>query len=383
MKKKCLVVASVSSMIGQFILPSIDLLQSIGYNVTVAANFTFGSTFSASHAKNLRNTLENKKVAVYDIKFFRNILDFRNVIAYRQIEKIIAENSYSLIHCHSPIGGVITRLVAKKKCLSSTKVVYTAHGFHFYEKAPFINWLLYYPVEKYLSKHTDILLTMNQEDYNFARKKMKARNIYYTCGVGVDVKNYQISTIDGQKKRNEFNIPIGGTVVISVGELIKRKNHQAAIKTISKIKDNNIYYIICGQGKLENKLVSLCKKLNIENRVLFLGYRDDIIDLLHMSDIFLFPSLQEGLPVALMEAMATGLPCVVSSIRGVVDLIIDGKGGFLCGVNNITDYKNAIEKIIADIKLKSTMGEYNRNALQKFDMPIAMKQLKEIYDSIS
>jgi len=382
MEKKCLIVASVSSMIGQFILPNIELLQSIGYNVTVAANFTFGSTFSNVHAENLRNKLINMNIEIYDIAFFRNIFDFRNIIAYRQIKNLIVKNRYLFIHCHSPIGGVITRAACKRTQLHNTKIIYTAHGFHFYKKAPLINWLLYYPVEKFLSNYTDILITMNQEDYNFARKRMKAKYIYNIYGVGVDLKNYLVPTITSKDKRNEFSIPADATVIISVGELIKRKNHQAAIKAISKINTSNIYYIICGQGKLKGKLIKLCKKLNVEHRILILDYRDDIVDLLHMSDIFLFPSLQEGLPVALVEAMAAGLPCIASDIRGTVDLITDRKGGFLCGANNSDEYKSAIEKIISDTKLKSVMGEYNRNALQSFDTPAVIKQLKEIYDSV-
>ena len=378
MKEKCLIVVSVSSMIGQFIMPNIELLLSIGYDVTVAANFTFGNTFSNNHAENLWNTLRNKNVEVYNVKFFRNILNIKNIIAYKQIVKIINDNRYSLIHCHSPIGGVITRL-AVKKSLAAIKVIYTAHGFHFYKKAPLINWLLYYPVEKWLSKYTDVLITMNCEDNDLAKKKMNAKKICYIHGVGIDIRKFSIPNIEKQNKRNEFNIPIDSKVIISVGELSKRKNHQLAIKAISKIQKNNIYYIICGQGKLKKKLLNLCKRLKIDNRVLFLDYRDDIIDLLHMSDIFLFPSLQEGLPVALMEAMASGLPCIVSHIRGNVDLITDGKGGFLCDVNNVDEYRSAIEKIIDNNNLKRSMGEYNQNILRKFNISFVMDQMKEIY----
>jgi len=379
-EKKCLIVASVSSMIGQFILPNIELLLSMGYHITVATNFTFGSTFSIAHAENLKNTLENKNIEIYEIQFYRNIFDFKNIIAYRQIRSLIAMNNYSLIHCHSPIGGVITRLAARKKNCMMLKVMYTVHGFHFYKKAPFMNWLLYYPVEKFLSKYTDVLITMNQEDYNFAGKKLKVKNIYNINGVGIDVKNYQILTSDKITKRRECNIPANAMIIISVGELIKRKNHQIVIETISKIKNNSLYYIICGQGKLKEKLFDLCRKHKLEHRVLFLGYRDDIIELLHMSDIFLFPSIQEGLPVALMEAMAAGLPCIASRIRGNVDLIVDGKGGILCDVNNIDQYADAISKIALDNNMRVNMGEYNRSILKKFDVSVAMNQLKKIYE---
>ena len=375
MDKKCLIIASVASMIGQFNMPNIDLLVSMGYAVTVAANFSFGSTFNNSHAEELRNTLKAKNIEVYDIKFARNIFSFKNIAAYKQVKKLIYENSYALIHCHSPIGGVVTRLAAKKHRKNGTRIIYTAHGFHFFKGAPILNWLLFYPIEKWLSKYTDALITINIEDYELAKRKMNAKNIYYISGIGIDTGKFANPSVSREIKRNELGIPLNSTVLISIGELSKRKNHQVIIKALSKIKSDKLHYIICGQGKLRDKLLSLCARLKVENRVMFLGYRNDTVDLLHMSDIFVFPSLQEGLPVALMEAMAAGLPCVASKIRGNVDLLEHEKGGLLCDANN-DEYSGAIENILKNC---DNMGEYNKKAIMDFDLHNSMKETTKIY----
>ena len=362
-------------MIGQFNMPNIALLLSMGYSVTIAANFSFGNTFSDNDSEDLLHTLKAENIEVHNVKFDRNIFSFNNISAYKQVKKLIDENNYSLIHCHSPIGSVVARLAAKKHRKSGTHVTYSAHGFHFYKGAPILNWLIYYPIEKWLSKYTDALITINTEDYVLAKQKMKAKNIYYTHGVGVDKSKFSVSTIDRKTKLQELGLPKDATVMISIGELSKRKNHQAAIKAISRIKEDNLYYIICGQGKLKGALLNLCKRLKVENRVLFLGYRTDTADLLHMSDVFVFPSLQEGLPVALMEAMMSGLPCVVSKIRGNVDLLEHGKGGFICDVNKADEYSEAIKTVLKN----RDMGKYNQSVMQKFNTETVMEQMKGIY----
>jgi glycosyltransferase involved in cell wall biosynthesis len=376
MDKKCLIVASVSSMISLFNMPNIELLQSMGYDITVAANFSFGNVFSNNHAEELWNKLESMNVKVYNIKFFRNAFNLKNVTFYRQIKRLIKENDYSLIHCHSPIGGAITRLAVHKARKKNSKIIYTAHGFHFYKGAPIINWLLYYPMEKWLSKCTDVLITMNKEDYELAKRKMKAKSTHYIPGIGVDTDKFSKPNVDRDFKRYELVIPSDAVVLISVGELNKNKNHQIIIKAMAKLKTPNLHYCIAGIGNMDSELKKLAGNLGLQNSFHLLGYRTDIVDLLHMVDIFVFPSLREGLPVSLMEAMAAGLPCVASKIRGNIDLIEHGKGGFLCGVNEVDEYKKAIENIMEN----PGMGEYNKNIVQKFDIGVVMEQMKKIYN---
>lgn len=373
----CLIVASVASMIYLFNKPNILMLQEMGYHVTVAANFSFGNAFDEETAKKFFKELEESGVEVHNILFVRNPFRTKNILAYKQLKKLIDENHYSIIHCHTPIGGVLTRLAAHRSIhKDSTKVIYTAHGFHFFKGSPVINWILYYPVEKWLSKYTDVLITINKEDYAVA-KTFHAKKCYYIPGVGIDTKRIHECYADNLSERAKFNIPADAIIVISVGELSTRKNHQAIIKAMKKIENASVYYLICGYGIKENYLKNLCSSLNLTERVKFLGYRSDIYQLLKISDIFAFPSTQEGLPVALMEAMSAGLPCVVSKIRGNTDLIDDNRFVFDC--NDIESFADAITVLSENNELRKKLGEENSVKIKNFDIGIISSQMKEIY----
>ena len=246
---------------------------------------------------------------------------------------------------------MLTRLAAREARKKGTKVIYTAHGFHFFKGAPLINWILFYPVEKFCARFTDVLITINQEDYKRAQK-FKAGKVEYIPGVGIDTKKFSEVVVDKSAKRKELGVPVDAFLVLSVGELNKNKNHDTVIKAIAKLNNPNVYYVICGQGTLENYLKDLINELGLEKQVKLLGYRRDIAEISKTSDIFVFPSFREGLSVALMEAMALGLPVVCSKIRGNVDLIEDGKGGYLVEPDDVEGFINAIRRIINENRLK-------------------------------
>jgi len=362
---KVLFIATVTEHIKAFHIPYLKWFKEQGAEVHVA---TFG----------------DEEIPYCDVKHnisvARSPFRLDNIKAYNQLNAILKKEKYDIIHGHTPMGGILTRLCGKKYRKNGTSIIYTAHGFHFYKGAPLLNWLLYYPTEKWLSKYTDKLITINKEDYELAKQKMKAKNTYYVSGVGIDTNKFAASTARKETKRDELGIPYDATVFVSIGELSKRKNHHTTIKAIKESNIENGYYIIVGRGDLDKELKDLCKSLGIEEQVLFLGYRKDTADLLHMSDVFLFPSLQEGLPVALMEAMAAGLPCVASTIRGNTDLMEDGKGGFLCSTNDVKEYARAIEKIIESA---GDMGKYNQTKVKEFDIAAVMEQMKEMYEKRS
>ena len=204
---KALIITSVASMVDQFLLPNLFLLQDMGYEIHVACNFEKGSTCSEEKIQNLKRTLTEKNIKFYQIDFERDVTNiFGHVVAYRQLSAIVKSNAFDLIHCHSPIGGMLGRLVARKQRKKGAKVFYTAHGFHFYKGAPLKNWLIYYPVEKFCSRFTDVLITMNKEDHALATKKMKAKSIEYVHGVGVDLNRFFSSTVDKRTKRSELGI---------------------------------------------------------------------------------------------------------------------------------------------------------------------------------
>jgi len=289
---------------------------------------------------------------------------------------LLTDNEYDFIHCHSPIGGVIARLAAHKK---KTPVVYTAHGFHFYKGAPLKNWLVYYPIERYLSRFTDVLITINKEDYSRAKKYFRAGRIEYIPGVGLDIGKFRDVVIDRAAKRKEIGVPEDAFVLVSVGELNRNKNHEVIVKALAKLKNKRIYYVICGSGPLEKYLKNLITELCLGRHVKLLGYRADIPDILKAADVFAFPSKREGLGLAALEAMASGLPIITSNVHGIVDYSISGITGFTCKPTDIQGFANAIDVLLKDESLRFRMGAHNQEVVQRFELKKALLLMKKIY----
>ena len=286
------------------------------------------------------------------------------------------------MHCHSPIGGAIARVAAKGQRKKGTKIIYTAHGFHFYKGAPLKNWLLFYPIEKYCSKFTDVLMTINKEDFAFASKKMKAKKVEYIPGVGVDVSKFKQGAESlkiKDTKRSELNLDNSDVVLLSVGELNKNKNHTVIIDAIAKLNNPKIKYLIVGKGALKGELKEKIANLNLQNQVFLLGYRTDVPSLYKCADLFVFPSYREGLSVSVMEAMGSGLACVVSKIRGNTDLIDDRKGGILCLPSEVNAFELAIKELIENEELRALFGKHNEKKIENFSISTVMEKTKEIY----
>ena len=364
--KKVLFTATVvKTHINVFHLPYLKWFKEQGYEVHVAA----------------KNDFVNEPCIIpncdkfYDINFARFPFSKTNIKAYKQLKKIIKENNYDIIHCHTPVAGVLTRLAARN--CKNTTVIYTAHGFHFFKGAPLLNWLIYYPVECFCARFTDKLITINKEDYKRAQK-FSLRNdgkVYYVPGVGIDIEKIKNTKVDIHQKKKELSIPENMPVLLSVGELIKRKNHETVLKVLSKIKDNNFVYLICGRGVLMEYLQNLTKQLGLESKVKFLGFRKDVDEICKISDLFIFPSYQEGLPVALMEAMAAGLSVIASNVRGNRDLI-DKENLF--DPKDVNVLKNLLEKQFYAIENNGIRKVTYKN-LEQYSLTNVLKKIAKIY----
>ena len=346
-------------------------------------NFFCVSNRALALPEDIKRDEEKYGVKLLHIDLDRSPFSAKNIKAYKQLCNIIREYKIDYIHCNTPVGGLLGRL-AGKKC-KVNKVLYQVHGFHFYKGAPKKNWLFYYPVEKWLAKSTDALVTINRDDFDFAKKKIKLRKkgkVYYVPGVGIDTKSFVMDDGIRKIKRAELGISDSDFMIITAGNLDPNKNFDTAIKAVAESKNANVRLFVCGIGPESDKLNSLSKELKVSERVKLLGYRNDMKELLLAADAFIMPTYREGLSRSIMEAMASGLPCIVSKIRGNIDLIEEGKGGFLCSPDNVEEFSRAINSIFESTELREKMKKENLLRVRDFDLSKAIDELKSVYEEV-
>lgn len=363
MKKILLVATVVKKHIMVFHLPVLKMFKDMGWETAVAAGNDYDDPAQC---------VIPYCDAYYELPFERSPFKKENVKCIRKLKTIIESEKYNIIHCHTPVGGVVARMAARKARKNGVRVLYTAHGFHFYKGAPLKNWLIYYPVEWLCAHWTDTLITINQEDDTLAKRHMHAQKVVYVPGVGIDLSKFSGSAARREEKRKELGIPEEAKLLISVGELNENKNHETVIKAINGM---DVYYIIAGVGDKRETLQALADAQGMTDRVKLLGYRADVETLCAAADVFVFPSFREGLSLSLMEAMASGLPCAVSQIRGNTDLI-DENGGVYFDPHDIADVRRALEQLDREHK---EYGAYNKEKIRGFGNEAVLARLKDIY----
>jgi glycosyltransferase involved in cell wall biosynthesis len=281
------------------------------------------------------------------------------------------------------VGGALARLAAIKARKSGVKVFYTAHGFHFYKGAPYKNWLLYYPIEKILSRYTDILFTINHEDYYLSKNKFKASECILLPGIGVDTQQFSFSNENRQSVRQELGLDDNDFLVISVGEINKNKNHITIVKAIKALNDTTIKYLIVGQGQESDSLKDYIRNEGLEDRVILLGYRSDVSRLLCGGDVFAFPSIREGLGLAAIEAMSVGLPIVSSRTSGIMEYMVDGVTGFTSDATDYRSFSESILRLRKDDDLRITIGNNNKTVASYYDISKPLSIIQDAYSHIS
>lgn len=283
-----------------------DLIRD-GHRVDIATN---------EDTVNVPSVYREWGCTIHQIDWQRSPYSIANLKTIRGLRELIRKNRYDIVHCHTPVAGVCTRLACRKLQEDGIRVIYTTHGFHFYSGAPIRNWLLYYPVEYFCSRYTDTLITINHEDYDLAKSRMKARRVEYVPGVGVDIDRFRDVEVDRAALRASLGIPQDAVVLFSVGELNANKNHTVVVRTLATMGNRRIHYMIAGEGPKREELKSLAKKLGVEAQLHLLGYRHDIPELCKAADLNVFPSIREGLGLAPIEAMSSGLPVMCMDNRG-------------------------------------------------------------------
>lgn len=367
--KKILFVATVTKHINIFHIPYLKWFKEQGYEVHVASRGNEKINYCDKH---------------FDIPFERFPLKKDNVKAYKEIKKIINENEYEIIHCHTPVGGVVTRLAARKSRKKGTKVIYTAHGFHFYKGAPILNWLIYYPIEKICSRWTDCLITINEEDYNLAKKHFKAKEIEHINGIGVNTQRLSKEITRDQKieLRKELGIDEKDIVFSYIAELNKNKNQILLINTIIKLKDKfpNVKLLLIGDGDLLQEYKKIIKLKGLEKNIFLLGKRDAINEFLSITDIYLASSIREGLGLNVIEAMYKKVPVIATNNRGHRELIENKKSGILLEQNTVSEMVNEIEFLInIPEKMKIEMQNLARQNVEKYILENVFVKMKKIY----
>lgn len=376
MKKVLFVATVVKTHIMQFHTPYLKMLKQMGWQTAVAA----------------RNDYENPEDchipycdAYYDIPFERMPWKVGNIRSYRMLKDLICRENFDVIHCHTPVGAMIARLAAAGARKRGTRVVYTAHGFHFFTGAPWINWLLFYPAEWLLAPLTDVLITINREDYLRAKKSLRAKQVLYVPGVGVATEKFGRCAVEPEEKRRQLGFRQEDFLVLTVAEMTKNKNHATILRGLALLKDepefSGLQYLICGRGEEWGNLEALAAELGISDHVHFLGYRSDAPELYGCSDLFLFMPFREGLSLALMEAMSSGLPTICTKIRGNTDLIEDGISGVFAE-NTPEAVAEAVLALRRDPERRKVLGAQAVQKVRHFDEAPVHARMKEIYQSL-
>ena len=366
--KKVLFVATVTNHILAFHIPYLKMFKDEGFEVHVASNGNKEIPYCDKH---------------FNIKFSRSPFSRDNVVAYKEIKKIMDEEKYDIIQCNTPVGGVLARLAAKNAKKQKARVIYIAHGFHFFKGAPIKNWLIYYPIEKYLSKYTDDLITINEEDYEISKKKFKAKNTYRIHGIGVDNERFNklLSFDEKLSLRNDLKLDKDDFTIFFAGELNKNKNQIMLIEAMKDLVKENHHYklILAGEGNKREFYEAKIKEYELSKNVFLLGYRNDVPNLLKAADLYVSVSKREGLPLNLVEAKISGLPVIATYNRGHKEIIEDSKDGFLINIGDIETLKNKIRTLYNDEDLRNKFIENSKNNIEKFYLSSVEKELRKIY----
>jgi len=368
--KKVLFTATVERHIVSFHLPHLKWFKDNGYEVHVATRGEGAIPYCDKF---------------YNVCFERSPFKPANLKAYFRLKEIIGVNEYSLVHCHTPVGGLLTRLVSRRARENGTSVLYTAHGFHFFHGCSRMHWLLYYPIEWWLSKYTDAIITINQEDYcTVTKANFMSRKVYLINGVGVDIEKFKQKEFqDVSKLRREYGYSDNEFILLYAAELSFRKHQDLLIEVVDLLKDKipNIKLLLAGSGDLEPEYRRKVELLGVRSHVDFLGYRDDVAYLMMISDIAVSSSRQEGLPVNVIESMAAGLPVVVTNCRGNRDLVVDGQNGFVVG-DDIQSFASAIEKLYVSRVTRDSFGKRSLQLVAPYSLENVICQMEHVYSDL-
>lgn len=366
---KILYTASTDIHLINFHVPYLKWFKEQGYQVHVACNGDKKIDFADE---------------VFRLPFSRNPIHKDNYRAYQALKRVITRNDYDLIHCHTPSCGVITRLAARTSRKKGTRVLYTAHGFHFYKGSGFKNWALYFPIESLLSGITDGIITINDEDYkNLLSSKFRSKGKYHIDGIGINPERLNLDTGERITTREKLGFKENDVVFFYIAEFIPRKNHSFifdSLKSLTKYNKDIKFMFAGGFATEKVKMEKTAESNKFADHVVFLGYQDNIGKYIAAADVGISSSKAEGLPIGISEMMFNKLPAVASDIRGHRELITPDYNGFLFGLDNHSQFEKAVLELASDRDKRRQFGANARASIEKYLIPNSLKQMAEIYN---
>lgn len=371
---KKLLITSTELMMIQFLVPHVKYLSEQGYHVEIACSDVGG------RMDDVRSALEGVVKKIHILRLERSPLSPRNLLGYQDMRRLLAHNHYDIIWTNEPVMGVVTRLAANKYRHKGTKVIYMVHGFHFYKGSGLPSWLLYCPIETIMSGCMDTLVTINWEDYHWAEKHLRVPRLEHINGIGVDFSRLCDAGCRNAK-REELGIAPDELMILSVGELQTRKNHEVMIRAVAKLNDPKVRYMICGRGELLEQLQTLAEELGIRERVSFLGYRKDVPQIMRAADLYAHPSKREGLGLASLEAMACGLPLVTSNVQGIPDYVENGVTGFMCDPTDVDGFTDHLRRLVENPELCQQISRTNCKRADRYAVANIQPSIERILDN--
>lgn len=367
--KKILYVTTVSRTINAFLIPHIEMLLKKGYKVDCACGMD----------EPIDKRLLARGVKIYEVPFSKRYLSKDNFKAYRRLLDIQRINKYDIIHVHTNIAAMYGRLI--KGTFPNIKTIYTVHGYNFFKGGSKLCWLIYYPLEKIMAKYTDVTINMNREDYEISKKKLKSKKCYLVSGLGFNIESYKkMSEEEIRHLRLDLGLDEEDFIVIMIAEHNGNDNQIQLIKALELLKDNypNIKAISIGKGDKLQELKEEAKKRGIEKNILFLGEREDINNIINISDIGMVISYSEGNSRNIIEFMANGRKVIATNIRGCKDIVWNENIGSLV---NIGDYKET-SKTIKNYFLENNKIFKVPDEIKDYDMRNIVVKINNIYDEI-
>ncbi len=312
--------------------------------------------------------IENSSIRTVALN--RSPFKISNLKGYLQLIKIAKKDHYDIVVTNEPVMGLLTRLAFAYK--KRTKVTYIAHGFHFYKGGSKLNNLIYKAIEGFAAHFTDSLVTINKEDFEAAKnfKLKKNGTLQYIPGIGVNTsKFYKASKEDYIEIRKELGLSGDDFVVAVIGELNDNKNQEAIIRAIASLKREcpNLKALFMGKGETAEFLKNLCNELNINDKIHFLGYRLDVNRILSVCNLGASASFREGLPLNIIEEMASGLPIVASKNRGHRDIVTEDSG-VLLQENVAEEFEKAFLDLYKSPEKCEAISKNNLELCKRFDI---------------